>query len=152
MSMTDIQALLIRHEDKRARPYDDATGETVLPGSLLTGNLTIGIGRNLTDVPLSEDEILYLFEADHQRALATARALVPVYDGLVRPRQLVLLSMAFNLGRRRLEGFIRFLAAVEIGDYDDAADEMLRSRWAKQVGKRADELAWMMRTGMLLTV
>jgi lysozyme len=151
-ALTDIQALLIRHEGKRLTPYDDATGQALTPGDTLHGCLTVGVGRNLSEVSLTEEEVLLMLNTDIARAIHTARALCPVYDELIRPRQLVLLSMAFNLGRNRLAKFVRFLAAVEIGDYDDAADEMGRSLWAKQVGERAVELAWMMRHGLPLTV
>jgi len=39
------------------------------------------------------------------------------------------------------------LAALAVDDYELAADEMLDSKWAIQVGKRAIELSRMMREG-----
>jgi lysozyme len=54
--------------------------------------------------------------------------------------------MAFNLGRARLGKFVRFLGAVHLGHWDEAAEEMMQSKWATQVGQRAITLSKMMRT------
>ena len=50
-------------------------------------------------------------------------------------------------GKRGLLGFKNTLGMIERGDYAAAADGMLKSLWAKQVGKRAQRLAQTMRTG-----
>ena len=146
--MTDLQALMIRHEGKRDTPYLDCCGH---PWRTCTcavkGNLTIGVGRNLDAVPLSEAEIIMLLNADLCTAIRTARRLCSIYDALTPPRQQVLVSMAFNLGQSKLERFVRFWDAIHREHWDDAADEMLNSKWARQVGRRATELATMMRTG-----
>jgi len=68
------------------------------------------------------------------------------------PRAEVLLNMAFNLGVNGLLNFRNTLAMLNAairgnGNYDRVADGMLASRWARQVGRRADELARQMRTG-----
>jgi len=55
--------------------------------------------------------------------------------------------MAFNLGQTRLAGFKRLRAAVLAGDWDWAAAEALDSRWASQTGRRAAELAALLRGG-----
>jgi lysozyme len=61
-------------------------------------------------------------------------------------RQRVIINMAFNLGGKLLT-FANTLAMVQRGDYAAAADGMLASKWATQVGARAYRLATMMRTG-----
>lgn len=133
--MSDIKEMLTRHEGKRYKPYEDTVGK-----------MTIGIGRNLDDVGLSDSEIDLLFAND----LAVTKAWVSVnlhcFMGLSPNRQNVLLDMAFNL-RGRLLGFTNFLAALNAGDYEKAATEMLDSVWSKQVKERAIELAEMMRQG-----
>ena len=111
--------LLTRHEGRRCFPYTDTAGK-----------LTIGVGRNLTDRGLSAAEIDLLLANDI--ALARRHALV---------------SMAFNLGQTRLAGFKRLRAAVRDGDWDRAAAEALDSRWATQTGRRADEVAALLRNG-----
>ena len=62
-------------------------------------------------------------------------------------RQRALVDMAFNLGRTRLAGFKAMWAALERGDYHAAAVEALNSKWARQVGPRAQRIAKMIREG-----
>ena len=108
---------------------------------------TIGCGRNLRDKGLSQREIDFLLDNDLDDAEADCKALFPSFDTLSDARKAVLLNMAFNLGRDRLRKFAFFCGAVMAKDWKRAADEMLDSKWAKQVGKRADRLAEQMRTG-----
>jgi lysozyme len=46
-----------------------------------------------------------------------------------------------------LLGFKNTLKFIETGEYKKAADNMLLSKWAKQVGQRANRLAKMMEQG-----
>ena len=70
-----------------------------------------------------------------------------VYNGLDEVRQSVLLNMCFNLGIKGLLEFKNTLAFIDAGDWERAANGMLASKWAKQVGKRAIELSELMRKG-----
>jgi lysozyme len=128
-----LRAQLAGHEDVRAKPYVDTAGK-----------VTIGIGRNLTDVGLTEDEIELLFRNDTDRVWAELQGAFLWFPTLDEVRQRVLFDMCFNLGLPRLRGFRRMLAAVAEGDYHGAAAEMLASEWAHQVGRRAVALASMM--------
>jgi lysozyme len=78
--------------------------------------------------------------ADLDRHVAWWRTLDPA-------RQRVLLNMCFNMGWPVFSQFARFFSAVAQHRWDDAAIEMLASRWATQVGDRATRLATVMRTG-----
>lgn len=124
-----------RDEGIRKKPYTDTVGK-----------LTVGIGRNLSDVGLSDEEVDFLYENDLERAVDEARRLVPTFDILSETRKAVLVNMAFNLGGK-LAGFQKFLAAVSDGRYADAAKEMLNSMWAQQVGMRALRLSQQMESG-----
>jgi lysozyme len=132
--MSDVQDMLRHQEGERLTPYVDSVGK-----------VTIGIGRNLTDKGISIEESRTFFYRDVADAMEDVRHCFSCYDALSRPRQLVLISMAFNLGRARLSKFVRFIGAVHLGKYDEAAEEMLNSTWAGQVGVRATTLAHMMR-------
>jgi lysozyme len=114
------------------------------------GYWTIGCGR-LIDKRLggclSDDEINYLLNNDLFRADKEARSLFAGFDRLSDARKAVLISMAFNLGQTRLAGFQRLREAVKELDWEQAAAEMLDSKWAAQVGQRAQRLAQQMRTG-----
>jgi len=127
--------LLKRHEGFRKHPY-----------LCTAGKLTVGYGRNLEAVGISEDEATYLLERDVMWAMAHLRR-EPYWAGLNEPRQAVLINMVFNLGWAGFSKFRRMLDNVRAGDYGSAAEEMLDSTWAEQVKGRARELAAIMRTG-----
>ena len=111
------------------------------------GKWTAGVGRNLSDRKFSEDEIQLMLANDIKLATQDARQLVPGLDQLDDVRQEVLVNMAFNLGHSRLSGFKRFIAAVNASEFAEASLEMMDSKWAKQVGARAQRLSKAMRTG-----
>lgn len=137
--MTDrmfLRAQLMRHEGLRLKPYLDTVGK-----------MTIGYGRNLDDVGLARDEAAYLLDGDIDRAVKGLLARWPWVLEVDAVRQSVLVNMAFNLGLERLAGFKLTLQAIQQGRYSAAADHMLDSKWAGQVGIRAVELAAQMKTG-----
>lgn len=122
-------------------------GERLKPYRCTAGKLTIGVGRNLEDRGITRDESAMLLAndiADMERELQRA---LPWVARLDEVRQRVLVDMAFNLGIVGLLNFKRTLATIETGDYQQAATMMLDSKWAKQVGQRAERLARMMATG-----
>lgn len=127
---------LIRDEGLRLKPYTDSVGK-----------LTIGVGRNLTDVGISQEEATYLLHTDVARTITDLDRSIPWWDSLDGVRARVLVNMAFNMGVLGLLTFTNTLNMIHAGRYGDAADEMLASLWAKQVGPRALRLAEMMRTG-----
>ena len=132
-----LTKMLIRHEGLRLKPYRDTRGK-----------LTIGIGRNLDDVGITRDEAFYMLKNDIVRATRITNCCCEKYgiNPILLPEDvhLVLTDMAFNMGSA-LEGFKRMFACIKKGDYEGAARELLDSRYAKQVGKRAQELAEMLR-------
>ena len=129
--------VVMRHEGVRLYPYRDTVGK-----------LTIGVGRNLDDVGISEEEAQLLLRNDLTQISAELAA-QPWFSTLDRARRLALIDMGFNLGLPRLLQFKRMIAALEAGDWQRAADEMLDSRWAAQVGARARELAAIVQSGTL---
>jgi len=126
-------------------------GLVLKPYKCPAGKLTIGYGRNLEDVGITDKEAEYLFKADFNRALQDAIILCKEngvnYKDLSERRLFVLTDMCFNLGINRTRGFKKALYALKKGLYDDVAKEMLDSKWARDVGNRAKTLAKMMREG-----
>lgn len=105
---------------------------------------TIGYGRNLKDVGINRAEADYLLRNDLEIAVITAVGF-SWFDDLSVLRKAVILDMLFNLGLPRFKTFKKMILAVVNKDYRGAAIEMLDSKWARQVGKRADKLAYAMR-------
>lgn len=136
MNRDALKALLIRHEACSLKPYKDSLGL-----------LTIGIGRCLETQGISAVEANILLDNDLARVVSECRSTFTWFDGLCDSRQNVIASMVFNLGLNGLKGFTKMLDAVARGDYEAAASEMCASKWAGQVGRRATELAEMMRKG-----
>lgn len=125
------------HEGIREKPYVDTVGK-----------LTIGVGRNLTDVGLFPSEINFLLINNIIRCHIELDQNIPWWVELDDVRKRVLLDMCFNLGINGLLGFRNTLRLVFMGDFAQASSNMLMSKWARQVGKRANRLAEMMRTGI----
>lgn len=113
------------------------------------GKLTIGYGRNLEDVGVTEQEANMLFEHDFATAEAGARVLVTSlgknWIKFPEQRLYVLTDMIFNMGYAGVLKFKKMLSAIQRDDYETAAKEMLNSDWARQVGNRATKLAALMR-------
>jgi GH24 family phage-related lysozyme (muramidase) len=100
------------------------------------------IGLNYNDVlsglvTLTIEQIYQLLEKDIDTAILTANILFRNFKTLSIERQIILIDMAFNLGQKRLSGFIKLIAAIDAEKWDRAATEMKNSLWAKQVGRRA---------------
>lgn len=126
---------LLRDEGVRLEAYKDSVGLW-----------TIGVGHLLGDQPrmtrITQQEADALLDYDIDSAEALAMTLVPNPDvRATASRWRAIVNMTFNLGSR-LAQFHRFLAALDNGQWDAAADEMLQSKWAKQVGARANRLAF----------
>lgn len=133
-----LKALLVQHESYKQFVYTDSTG-----------HLTVGIGRNLSDRGVSTTEAFYLLDDDILYFTGKLNHFLPFFTKLSESRQIALVDMCFNLGIQGLLNFGKMISALEHGDYEDAAREMLDSKWAQQVGERATTLANIMRTGEL---
>lgn len=128
--------MLVDHEGMRRKPY-----------RCTAGKLTIGVGRNLDDRGISPDEAMYMLTNDIRDSRRELSAAFSWFDKLDEVRQAVLIDMCVNLGLSRLQGFRNTLALIGVGKYEAAAQEMLNSKWAEQVGRRAQRLSRMMATG-----
>lgn len=136
MDRAELTKQLERDEGLRLKPYKCSAGK-----------LTIGIGRNLDDRGITEVEALSLLRNDIDIVEAELTKL-PIYHKLDAVRQTVLANLAFNLGTPGLLKFRKMWIALDQGDFQTAANEMLNSTWAQQVGIRAARLSKMMREGV----
>lgn len=134
---TDRLATLLKEDEGlRLKPYRDSVGK-----------LTIGYGRNLEDNGITQWEADVMLANDLGITMQEAYSAFPWFRYLDEVRQDVVLSMLFNMGMPRLTKFKKMLSAIADRNYELAAAEMLNSKWASQVGRRAQKLASMMRSG-----
>lgn len=132
-----LKAQLIDDEDIRLKPY-----------RCTQGKLTIGIGRNLEDVGISEAEAHFLFENDVRRVEASVQKdpdIGAIYMRLDERRQEAILNMCFQLGLSGLKAFRKMWAALAVRDYERAYTEALDSKWARQTPNRARRAADILR-------
>jgi lysozyme len=127
---------LIRYEGKRNRMYADSEGVA-----------TIGIGHNLQSKSISDAAVAQIFTDDVNDVERDVERELPWVAALSLPRQAVMYDMTFNLGIEGLLEFHATLDAIQAERWEDAARHMLASKWARQVGRRAEELADQMRSG-----
>lgn len=131
-----LREQIARDEGLRLKPYTDTTG-----------HLTLGYGRNLTAKGISLAEAELMLDNDLSEASAAVFSRLAWASALNEPRRAVLVGMAFNMGIAGLLGFRRMLAAAEAGTWDEAANEILSSDYAHQVGVRAERYSEQMRRG-----
>lgn len=148
---------LIAHEGLRLQVYQDTLGID-----------TIGIGRNLEDRGITDEELDWMdmpsMDAVYEHGISEADAMYlaqndvqiveeellrahPCVEDLDAVRQLVVMDMAFNMGVPRLCKFKKMWNAIHEKKFDLAAKEMLDSRWAIQVKSRAVKLSNAMHNG-----
>ena len=114
------------------------------------GYPTFGIGHLILDSDpehglevgaiVSEDRVIEVFESDVQSVLSDCNRLYEDFDDLPEEAQRVIANMMFNMGLTRLSKFRGMKRGVDARDWNEAADEMVDSRWYNQVTKRADRL------------
>ena len=95
--------------------------------------------------PVSDNRVAEAFESDIQITIDDCEKLYPDFYELPEEAQLIIANMCFNLGYPRLSKFKGMKAGVDARDWNAAADEMVDSRWYRQVTNRADRLVERMR-------
>lgn len=130
MNIEQLKRELIRDEGFRSKPY-----------KCTAGKLTIGVGRNIEDNGITEDEAMYLLENDISSCIKQLTTKLPWYASKPDAVQRVLTNMCFNLGISKLMSFKKTLSLIELGKYKEASVQMLNSLWARQVGERAIRLS-----------
>lgn len=129
----DLQSItndLKMEEGFRLKPYRD-----------IVNRLTIGYGRNLDDVGISQAEAEVMLANDIQKSITDLQAHLSWFDTLSDNRQKALVEMCFQLGITGLLKFVSMLVYMQRGDYKLASKEALASKWALQVPRRAARVA-----------
>lgn len=139
-------------EGEVLRVYDDATGKPIGPGTVVRGNPSVGVGRNLSGRGLTQAEAEFLLSNDIASCEAELAAPLPWVTQLTPGRQTVIYSLYFNVGlgnpARFQAKWPNFLAQMQAGEYVQAADNLESTQpWASQVGPRAQRLGELVRFG-----
>ena len=150
LTFDDILAFIREHEGYKPAVYKDTRG---IP--------TIGIGFNLlrpdakkialqagveyNDIitgktSLTEQQIIEIFKITLGIAYKDAKVWIPKFDSLPKNIKLGILDLSFNLGYTRLSKFIKTKEYILAGNYNKAANELMNSKWATQVGRRAKSI------------
>jgi GH24 family phage-related lysozyme (muramidase) len=134
MSEEEIKQMIIRHEGKRNRPYQDSLGLwTVGVGHL------IGDGKSLPpemNREFSDEEVMAMFEKDYAHHRSAAMN-IPGFDKLNGRGQGALTDLTFNMGPSWISKWPKLKKQLEEGDTEAAASNLEQSKWYGQVGNRA---------------
>lgn len=124
------------HEGVKLKPYKCSAGK-----------LTVGVGRNLEDVGISMEEAEYFLQNDIAEARSQLLHAFQWMGEFNDARISAMINFTFNVGIGTVKKFENTLSYLQSGEWDKAADEMMDSRWASQVGNRAIEVTEQIRTG-----
>lgn len=133
--MSELTQMLIRHEGLKHFAYRDSVGK-----------ITIGVGRNLEDRGITEDEAMYLLENDIADFTKQLSERLYWFDTQPEKVKMVMVDMCFNMGLGGLLTFHNTLEHIKNGNYPEASKDMLNSKWAIETGVRAIDLADIMKS------
>jgi len=134
--MNKLIEQLKRHEGVKLKPYKCSAGK-----------LTIGVGKNIEDNGITLEEAEYLLQNDIAEARSQLLHAFPWMGEFNDARISAMINFTFNVGIGTVKKFENTLSYMQSGEWDKAADEMMDSRWARQVGNRAIEVTEQIRTG-----
>jgi lysozyme len=133
-----VEDIIKGYEGFRSKPYRCSAGK-----------LTIGYGRNLDDVGIYKEEASELLENDISDARLDIMDIfgLEFWRSLSENRNHALTDLMFNLGKPKFLTFKKMIQAIKDEDWDRAADELLESKYANQVGQRAIDNSERLRHG-----
>ena len=111
------------------------------------GKKTVGYGRNLQDIGISEEEAEMLLKNDIYEATNQLLNAFPFMATFSDVRISAMINFTFNVGIGTVRKFSNTIEYLKNEDWDAAADEMMDSKWAEQVGDRAIQITEQIRTG-----
>lgn len=134
LSWWEMVALIGQNPERKARfprDYETLDGETLL----------MALIRDMKINGITKDEAIMLMNNDIYQADADLRRTIRWYEGAPEALKEVLINMCFNMGIRTLTKFRNTLWYMGAGEYEQAAKNMIKSKWARQVKDRATRLA-----------
>jgi lysozyme len=126
MREQEVIDMLVRHEGIRTYPYHCSQNR-----------LTIGIGRNIQENGISEDEAYFLLKNDIERVKKELDKSLQMWRCFPKKAQLVCIDMCFQMGITKFLGFRKTIALMQMDMFLEASEELLNSRYATQTPQRA---------------
>lgn len=127
--LADLKQELNLDEGVKRMPYVDTKGK-----------VTIGTGRNLSDVGISWEENDLMLTNDIATACTGLDTHQSWWRSLPAQQARVMVNLAFNMGVAELDKFVVFLAAMRAQKWDAAADALRDSAWYGEVGQRGPRI------------
>lgn len=131
---------LMRDEGLMLTPYRDSLGY-----------MTVGVGHLIKKgesfTKITRDQAMEILDRDIEIAERNLTTIYPKWVELDEVRQRCMLNLSFNLGGK-LAQFKKFLHSLSLGNYDRAADQLVQSKWYKQVKSRAPRIVYAIRNGV----
>ena len=118
--------MIKKHEGFRSKPY-----------ICTAGKMTIGYGRNIEDIGISEQEATFLIKNDINRSIIELEFIFSDFNTFSENRQNALIDMIFNLGSNRFNSFKKMIKAINKNDWNEASIQAENSKWHNQVKNRA---------------
>ena len=121
-----VKEMLVRHEGTMCTLYQCTEDKW-----------TIGVGRNLSDRGITEEEAMYLLDNDIKRVIGQLDQYWTVWRSFPEKAQLCCVDMSFQMGIKGFMGFRRTRALMEMGMWLQASEELLDSRYHVQLPNRS---------------
>jgi len=122
----NLMDMIKKHEGFRSKPY-----------ICTAGKMTIGYGRNIEDIGISEQEATFLIKNDINRSIIELEFIFSDFNTFSENRQNALIDMIFNLGSNRFNSFKKMIKAINKNDWNEASIQAENSKWHNQVKNRA---------------
>lgn len=145
---------------KVSKLLEQEEGRESVPYKCPAGYITVGVGRNMETNPIPEYMLRYfkdyghitdkhidiLLQQDIDNCISAAKRILgeDFFEMLSEPRQAVIISMIFQMGEAGVRGFRKTLSYIKQRRFEAAAEQMLKSKWAKQTPLRAKRTATML--------
>ena len=150
--MEEILSLIKKHEGYRSKTYKCTEGYDTTGIGFAWKDLDFDkemankiLQENKYNIELSEEVCNLILEEKIDIILGRLQKVAPWVERSNKIVQTVIINMCYQMGVSGVMKFKKALAAMEKGNWNLAANELLDSRWAKQTPNRANELAEMTR-------
>ena len=115
----------------------DWEGIVLKPYECSQGYTSIGVGRNIENNGISKEEAMHLLDNDIDSVIQNLDKHWPIYKTFPERAQMICIDLVFNMGIYTWLSFRKTRSYMELQEWDKAGDELLNSKYAQQVGRRA---------------